>query len=144
MRYANIISITSILVFSTSVWAQETPGGKESACVALPVFHCVEFMNKGSAIGHFGYDLQCPADAEPTAEVYIDINDDNMFSPGKIDRGQPKTFISGKHIDEFEVEFTAAEVNAGAVVQWTVLGQTAMVDYSKTKDDDLDCSMLSY
>ena len=100
-------------------------------------------MDDGSAIGHFGYDLKCPDDVGTDAEVYIDINDDNLFSLDPKDRGQPKIFISGEHIDEFEVEFSVAEVKSGSVIQWSVLGQTTMVDFSKTKDESLDCSILS-
>ena len=77
------------------------------------------------------------------AEVYIDINDNNLFSPDPKDRGQPKIFLSGKHIDEFEVDFSMAEVKDGAVIQWSVMGTTAVVDFSKTKDASLNCSTLS-
>jgi hypothetical protein len=35
-----------------------------------------------------------------------------------------------------------AEVKGGSVIQCTVLGQMAMVDFSKTKDEFLDCAIL--
>ena len=43
----------------------------------------------------------------------------------------------------FEIEFTVAEVKEGAAIDWSVLGQAAMVDFAKTKDEYLDCSILS-
>jgi hypothetical protein len=74
--------------------------------------------------------------------MFIDINDDNLFSTKRIDRGQPKIFLSGKHIDEFEVEFSAEEAKSGSDIHWSVLGRAAKVDFSKTKDGSLDCSIL--
>lgn len=143
MRHTYIIVMTSALLTASSVWAQDSSAEKRSRCVAVPVFHCVQHLADRSAIGHFGYDLQCPEDVGDDAEVYIDISENNQFSPGRIDRGQPKTFVSGKHVDEFEVDFSEEEVNAGTVVNWSVLGQTAMVDFSKTKDESVDCSFMS-
>ncbi len=103
----------------------------------------MQHLQEGDAIGHFGYDLQCPEDADAEAEIYIDISDDNMFSPGHIDRGQPKVFLSGNHIDEFEADFSVTEVKAGTVIHWSVLDQTATVDFSKMKDKFLDCSNMA-
>lgn len=131
------------MLSSSSVWAQGNSAKQESPCAVVPIFHCVERLNGGVAIGHFGYDLQCPDDVTTEAEIYIDIGDNNLFSPFPKDRGQPKVFLSGEHIDEFEVEFTVAEVKEGAAIDWSVLGQTAMVDFAKTKDEYLDCSILS-
>jgi hypothetical protein len=51
-------------------------------------------------------------------------------------------FVSGEHLDEFSVEFTEEELKAGSTIQWSVLGRTAAVDFSKTKDGSLDCSDL--
>ena len=137
------LTIISALLSASSVWAQDISAKQESPCVVVPIFHCVQHLEGGSAIGHFGYDLKCPDDVGTDAEVYIDINDNNLFSLDSKDRGQPKIFISGEHIDEFEVEFSVAEVKSGSVIQWSVLGQTTMVDFSKTKDESLDCSILS-
>lgn len=75
-------------------------------------------------------------------ELFIDINDDNRFSPGRMDRGQPKLFLSGEHIDEFEADYSAAEVKFGTGIHWSVLDKTATVDFPKTKDGSLDCSIL--
>ena len=131
------------MLSASPVWAQESSARQGSLCDVVPIFHCVEHLAGGTAIGHFGYDLQCPDDASTEAEVYIDIGDNNLFSPFPKDRGQPKVFLSGEHIDEFEVEFSMAEVNGGSVIQWSVLGRAAMVEFFKTKDESLDCSVLS-
>jgi len=142
MHFIYIVAIISTLLSASSVWAQESSARQESHCVVVPIFHCVQHLEGGSAIGHFGYDLQCPNDAQTDAEIYIDINDNNLFSPGPNDRGQPKVFMSGQHIDEFEVDFSMAEVKGNSVIQWSVLGQPATVDFSKTKDNSLDCSIM--
>jgi len=144
MHHVYIMAITSALLLASPVWAQKDSAEQVSPCVAVPVFHCVQHLDGGSAIGHFGYDLQCPDDAGTAAEVFIDINDDNLFSPGRIDRGQPKVFLSGEHTYEFEVDFSAAEVKSGSGIHWSVLGKTATVDFSKTKDGSLDCNNLPY
>ncbi|MBE9560616.1 MAG: hypothetical protein IMF15_07485 [Proteobacteria bacterium] len=141
MRYVYILTILSALLSTTLAWAQKSTANQAHACVVVPVFHCVQRLEEGSAIAHFGYDLQCPEDAGIEAEVYIDIGDDNLFSLYPVDRGQPKVFLPGLHIDEFEVEFSIAEVKGGDVIHWSVLGQTAVVDFSKIKDESLDCSI---
>ena len=143
MRYIYILTMISAMLSASSVWAQESSAKQEPPCVVVPIFYCVQHLEGGIAIGHFGYDLQCPDDVSTEAEIYIDIGDNNLFSPDPKDRGQPKVFLSGEHIDEFEVEFTMAEVKEGAVIDWSVLGQTAAVNFSKIKDNSLDCSVLS-
>lgn len=126
-----------------SLLAQEGSIKWDSICVVEPVFHCTQHLESGGAIGYFGYDLQCPDDAPDTAEVYIDISENNLFSPGSKDRGQPKVFLSGEHMDEFEVDISRAEVEAASVIQWSVQGRSATVEYFKTKDNFLDCSTMS-
>jgi hypothetical protein len=143
MHHFCIIIITSALLSVSPAWAQESSAEQASPCVAAPIFHCMQHLEGGDSIGHFGYDLQCPEDAQAEAEIFININDDNMFSPGQKDRGQPKVFVSGEHIDEFEVDFSMVEAKDGSVIQWSVMGQTTTVDFSKTKDGFLDCSSLA-
>ena len=142
MRRACIVSITVTILAASSVRAQQGPSEQTSSCVVEPVFHCVQHLEGGSAIGHFGYKLRCPDEATPAADLFIDIGDDNLFSPDREDRGQPKVFLPGEHVDEFEVEFSLAEVKGATAIQWSVLGQAATVDFSKTKDGSLDCSVL--
>jgi len=147
MRYFFILVMISAIL-PVSLQAQEQPTKEDyakwaSVCTVNPVFHCVQHLEAGGAIGYFGYDLQCPDSAPEYAEVYVDIGDNNLFSPGTKDRGQPKVFISGEHPDQFEVEFSLAEVEAGANIQWTVMGRSVLVDSYKTKDIFLDCSTMS-
>jgi hypothetical protein len=142
MHQTYLISVASSLLLASSAWAQQGSDEQASACVAVPIFHCTQHLDNGGAIAHLGYDLQCPDGSAPDLEIFIDIGDDNLFSPGRIDRGQPKVFISGEHLDEYEADFTAAEVASGTTFSWSVLDQTATVDFSKTKDGSLDCSNL--
>jgi len=142
MHHIYSVSITLAMQAASSVWAQDGSAEQASPCVAEPIFHCVQHLDGGSAVGHFGYRLQCPDDAGPEAELFIDIGDDNLFALDRKDRGQPKVFLPGEHVDEFEVEFSLAEVKGDAAIQWSVQGQTATVDFSKTKDGSLDCSVL--
>ena len=142
MSHVYIVPITLAILAALPVWAQEGPVEKASACIAEPIFHCVQHLEDGGATAHFGYKLRCPDDAGPDADLYIDADDDNLFSPGPIARGQPTIFLPGDHFDEWEVDYTAAEVKAGSGIHWTVLDKTATVDFSKTKDAVLDCSAL--
>lgn len=142
MYRVTILSITLVLLAASPVRAQQVPAEQAPACAAEPVFHCVQHLDKGSAIGHFGYRLHCPGVADPEAELFVDIGADNQFIPGRRDRGQPKVFLSGEHVDEFEAEFSLAEVKGDAAIHWSVLGQTATVDFTRTKDGSLDCSVL--
>lgn len=137
-----IIAIMLVLLYVSPVWAQEGSTRQTSPCVVIPIFHCAELLQSGGAIGHFGYDLQCPDDAETEAELFADINDNNKFAPGHKDRGQPKVFIRGEHIDEFEVDFSVAEMKGDSVIQWSIMGQVAEVNFSKTKDGYMDCPIL--
>ena len=142
MSRINIVLITLVMWVAAPVWAQESPAEQTLLCVAEPVFHCVQHLDGGSAIGRFGYNLKCPHDAGPEAELFVEIGDDNLFSPGRADRGQPKIFLPGEHIDEYEADFTSEEVKAGSAIRWSVLDKTVTVDFSKTKDGSLDCSVL--
>jgi len=142
MHHVYIMLITLAMLTASPVWAQEDPAEETSPCVAELIFHCVEQLDGGGAIGHFGYNLQCPDDAGPAAELYVDIGDDNRFSPDRQDRGQPKIFLPGEHVDEFTVDYTLEEVKAGSAIHWSVLGHTVTVDFSKSKDEFLDCNKL--
>ena len=142
MQHIYIVSSILAILAASPVWAQVDSAGRAPSCVVEPIFHCVEHLDGGSAIGHFGYKLQCPENAEPVADLFIDIGEDNLFSPGRKDRGQTKIFLPGEHVDELEVEFPLEEVKADSVIQWSVLDQTATVDFSKTKDVSLDCTVL--
>lgn len=142
MQHPYLTAIASTLLLASSAWAQQGTDEQASACVAVPIFHCAEHLDDGGAIGRFGYDLQCPDNAGPDAEIFIDIGDDNLFSPGRIDRGQPKIFVSGEHFDEFEADFSAAEVESADEFYWSIQGVVTWVDFIKTQDDFVDCMNL--
>lgn len=142
MTHNYSVSITLAILAALPVWAQADSVEQASPCVAEPIFHCVQHVDGGAAVAHLGYKLQCPDDAGPDAELYVDIGDDNLFSPGRIDRGQPKIFLPGEHLDEYEADYTVEDIKAGKGIHWTVLGKTVTVDFSKTKDGALDCSAL--
>ena len=81
---------------------------------------------------------------KPVEDVFIDIGDDNYFTPEPVDRGQPKIFLPGEHVDEFEVEFTAKEISKAKEFVWTVRKIGIWVDFSKMEDAWLDCNNLPY
>ena len=141
MSHVYVVSITLAMLTALPVWAQEDAAKQASPCVAEPVFHCVQHLEGGNAIAHFGYNLQCPDDAGSGVKLYVDI-DDNLFSPGRKARGQTNLFLPGEHVDEFVADYTLEEIKAGSGIHWTVLDKTVTVDFSKTKDGSLDCSTL--
>jgi hypothetical protein len=142
MNRNQVISILLGMLAGSPLMAQEDGDELPNPCTVEPVFHCVEAMDDGSAIGHFGYRTSCPESDKPVAEVHVPIGDDNYFAPGATDRGQPTVFVLGDHVDEFDSEFSAEEVKKGS--SWTVLKIGARIDFTKTKDASLDCNNLSY
>jgi hypothetical protein len=141
MSHFYIVSITLAILAALPVCVQAESAEEASPCVVEPIFHCVQHLDGGKAIAHFGYNLQCPGDAGPESKLFVD-NDDNLFSPGRKARGQTSLFLPGEHVDEFEADYTLEEINAGSGIHWTVLDKTVTVDFSKTKDGLLDCSAL--
>jgi len=144
MSYRQIITFLFGILAGSLVLAQEGSEKAPNPCKVEPIFHCVQTMDDGSAIGHFGYRNSCPERDKPFEDLDIQIGNDNFFAPGPIDRGQPKVFVPGEHVDDFEVEFTAEEVKKGTEYSWTVLKVKARVDFSRNKDTSLDCNNLSY
>ena len=132
------------MLSATTVLAQEPPAEEAHPCTAIPLFHCVERLDDGSAVAHFGYDLQCPQGEEPVPDLTVPIGEDNHFSPDPADRGQPVLFMPGRHADEFEAEFTAEEIKQAKDVHWMVNRISARVDFTRTKDAELDCTALTY
>ena len=142
MCHQQITLILLGMLAGLPVLAQEGSGESPNPCTVEPIFHCGKTMDDGSVIGHFGYRGSCPESDKPVEDIYVQIGDDNYFTPGPIDRGQPKIFMQGEHVDEFEVEFSAKEIKKGKEFRWTVLKAGVGVDFSKTKDGSLDCSLL--
>ena len=144
MFYKQIIPVLFCMLAGSSVLAQDDGGETPNPCMVKPIFHCVEPMDDGSYIGHFGYRTSCPESDKPVEDVFIEIGDDNYFTPGPVDRGQPKIFLPGEHVDEFEVEFTAREIGKAKAFGWTIRKTEIRIDLSKTKDASLDCNKLPY
>lgn len=68
-----------------------------------PIAECVEVLPNGTLVGHFGYNNTT------SKEVEIPIGAKNHFTPGTLDRGQPKVFRRGKINDDFKVELSSSE-----------------------------------
>ena len=144
MFHKQIIPALFGLLAGSSVLAQDDGGKLPNPCTVKPIFHCAEVMHDGSYIGHFGYRTSCPESDKPVEDVFIEIGDDNYFTPGPIDRGQPKIFLPGEHVDEFEAEFTAKEIGKAKEFGWTIRKTGIRIDLSKTEDASLDCNKLPY
>jgi hypothetical protein len=144
MCYKQSIFVLLGMLAGSPLLAQEGSGEPPNPCTIEPIFHCVQTMDDGVVIGHFGYRCFCPESDKPVEDVYISIGDDNYFAPGLVDRGQAKVFIPGEHVDEFEVDFSAEEVTNGKEIGWTVLNNEARVNFSTTEDASLDCDNLPY
>ena len=142
MYHKQIIPILLCLLAASQLLAQDGAEALPNPCTIEPIFHCAETMDDGSAIGHFGYRMSCPESDKPLDDMFAAIGDDNYFTPGPVDRGQPTVFAPGEHMDEFETQYLAEEVKKGS--SWTVLKIGIRVDFSKTKDASLDCNKLSY
>ena len=144
MRHKQTILILFGMLAVSQLVAQEDGGELQNACSVKLIFHCAEPMEDGSYIAHFGYRTSCPVSDKPVEDVFIEIGDDNYFTPEPVDRGQPKIFLAGEHVDEFEVEFTAKEISKAKEFGWTVRKIGIRVDLSKTEDASLDCNKLPY
>ena len=144
MCQKQIMIMMFCMLTTAPLLAQEDSGEPLNPCTVEPIFHCAEPMDDGSFIGHFGYRYSCPESDKPVEDRFVQIGDDNYFMPEPIDRGQPKVFMLGEHIDEFEVEFSAGEIEKGKEFTWTVLKIGSRVDFSIAKDASLDCSNLPY
>jgi hypothetical protein len=65
-----------------------------------PIFDGWEELSDGSRLFYFGY-------INRGAEVVVPIGPDNTFEPGPADRGQPTTFLPGRHEHVFTIPVTA-------------------------------------
>ena len=88
--------------------------------------------------------MQCPEGLEDIPDLNIPIGKDNYFNPDTVDSGLPILFLPGKHVDEFEIDFSEKEIKEARDMYWAVKKISAPVDFSKTKDDDLNCETLPY
>lgn len=142
MYYKQFILILLVMLAGSSALAQEDNDEQPKPCTVKPVFHCVQSLDDGTVIGHFGYTASCTDKKGQKTEIYIDIGEDNFFSPGNKDRGQSKIFWPGRNAAVFEIELSSEEVKKGIKPVWNVKGNTASVDYSKKNDGAVDCDKL--
>jgi len=96
-----------------------TPPEPPSPDPITPIFECVEPSGSGF-IGHFGYD-------NPNDTAVNPSSDQNYFSPGDTDRGQPTAFAPGRHDDVVKAGFT------GGSITWHLTGNTAEASESSTR-----------
>ena len=65
-----------------------------------PIFDGWEELPDGTRLFYFGYINRGP-------EVVVPLGPDNSFEPGPADRGQPTTFLPGRHEHVFTIPVTA-------------------------------------
>lgn len=92
-----------------------------SAQAALkPTQSCITFDADAKLLtAYFGYTMEGPSGSERT----ISIGDDNFFSPGVVDRGQPHVFRAGIHERVFVTSFQAS--SSQTQITWYLAGETA-------------------
>lgn len=79
-----------------------------------PVLECVEALDGGQYLAHYGYANPNATTVEPPAEQ-------NRFSPDPPNRGQPQAFASGRVADAFQVQWS------GGTLTWTLTGNELTV-----------------
>jgi hypothetical protein len=84
-----------------------------------PLLECVEPLD-GAVLGHYGY-------VNPNAGPIEPSPDENRFSPGDPNRGQPTTFAAGRHDDVFQVEW------GGGDLTWSLTGNAVTASSGSTK-----------
>lgn len=94
-----------------------------------PIAECVDILQNGNLLAHFGYQ------SDNTASILIPVGARNYLSPGQVDRGQPTTFFRGRFGDVFQVIIPVATpdgpgVGTFSTLQWN-LGD-AVVEASPT------------
>jgi hypothetical protein len=77
-----------------------------------PIAECVDILTDGSMTVHFGYQNT------GTTPVKVPIGENNRFTPGKSDIGQPTEFFTGRITNVI-----TTTIPAGSTVRW-VLGNT--------------------
>ena len=77
----------------------------------VPILECVEQLDGGKYLAHWGYENKNDTTVEATG-------DQNTFSPRPADRGQPTAFAAGRVEDAFQVEFDGSELT------WSLTGNT--------------------
>ena len=68
-----------------------------------PIAECVDVNQNGTLVAHFGYQN------DAASAVEVAIGQRNYLSPGAVDRGQPKTFFTGRINNVFTVTFPSTD-----------------------------------
>lgn len=108
-----------------------TPTPAAVAFSVTPVAECVDVLPGGELLAHWGYQNTGAGD------VVIPAND-NFFSPGDRQRGQPSTFASGRVVNAFTTTFPST-----GTLTWTLGGATATASISTVRcegEDALECT----
>ena len=82
-----------------------------------PIVECVENLGGGQYRARFGTNV--PGAQTQTIPVGTTSGNENKFAPGPIDREQPTSFLPGRTVDSFRVNFD------GLNLTWTLRGRTA-------------------
>ena len=97
----------------------EPPAPPQPSSVT-PALECVEALDGGQFLAHYGY-------ANPNATTVEPPADENRFSPAPPDRGQPTAFASGRVADAFQVQWS------GSGLTWRLTGNELTVSSSSPR-----------
>ncbi len=78
----------------------------QSVCPKVtPILECVDANTNGTYTAHFGYNNTY------STNISIAVGNKNKFSPKPTNRGQTTTFIPGRVIDDFQVNFNGSNLS---------------------------------
>ena len=93
-----------------------TPTGAPLATVT-PILECVENLGNGQYRARFGTNVS--GSTAQIIPVGTATGNENKFSPAPIDRDQPTSFLPGRTVNSFQVNFGGA-----TTLTWTLRGQS--------------------
>jgi hypothetical protein len=127
ISYAGASSIRTLRVVASDVVGNQTDRtitlnlkNRSELLPIRPVLECVTNNSNGTYTAHFGYRND---NAFP---VIVVVGNNNRFSPSPQARGQTETFLPGRHMRQFSVEFP------GSNLVWTLSGRTSTASSSST------------
>jgi hypothetical protein len=97
-RFASLALVTSCLAVLGSPVALAGQSYRQTGI--SPIFDGWEELPDGSRLFYFGY-------INRGSEVTVPLGPDNNFDPGPADRGQPTTYLPGRHEHVFTIPVTA-------------------------------------
>jgi hypothetical protein len=98
--------------------------------VVTPIAECVDPLQDGQLLVHFGYKN------DANTVVTIPVGANNSFAPGAQDQGQPTSFESGRVSNSFTVLIPST-----STLQWTLGYATVTADISlpRCEGDTIEC-----